>query len=69
MPTSTDPRSNELKRPPPDRDRQPRGTPLDEPRDFETQVSDDDRNYNAPFDATLEPIDDSDDVNTHGSER
>lgn len=69
MPTSTDPLPNDAKRPQPDRDRQPRGNPLDEPRDFETQVSDDDRNYHAPFDATLEPIDDLDDVNTHGSER
>ena len=51
-----------------DRDRQPGGVPADEPRDFETQVSDDDRNYNAPFDADLNPIEDED-INIHGSER
>ena len=64
MPTSTDKRQ----RSPYDRDPQPPGSRPDEPRDFETQVSDDDRNYNAPFDANGEPIED-DDINTHGSER
>lgn len=64
MPSSTD----QGQRPDSDRDRQPSSDPLAEPRDFETQVSDDDRNYNAPFDAELEPIED-DDINTHGSER
>lgn len=64
MPTSTDKRQ----RPEYDRDRQPPGDARNEPRDFETQVSDSDRNYNAPFDAELEPIDDED-INTHGSER
>jgi hypothetical protein len=54
-----------------DRDRQPPSGPLDEPRDFERQVSDDDWNYNAPFDDNLEPIDrkDDKDINTHGSEK
>jgi len=63
MPTSTE------KAPRPyDRDRQPPAT-QDEPRDFETQVSDDDRNYNSPIDpVTHEPMD-SEDINTHGSDR
>jgi hypothetical protein len=68
MPTSTDPKSNNGPRLRNDRDRQPSGSRRDEPRDFETQVSDDDRNYNAPFDDALEPIEDED-INTHGSER
>jgi len=63
MPTRTD-------QPPPvqqDRDRQP--SSLDEEtRNFETEVSNGDRNYNAPFDEDLNPIEDED-VNTHGSER
>jgi hypothetical protein len=64
MPTSTDKRQ----RSPYDGDAQPPRSPVDEPRDFETQVSDDDRNYNAPFDSNGEPIEDED-INTHGSER
>jgi hypothetical protein len=74
MPTSTDrgQRSQD------DRDRQPPSAPRDEPRDFERQVSEDDWNYNAPFDDDLEPmerrdIDDTEiedtDINTHGSEK
>ena len=69
MPTSTDPRSPSVQPPQPDRNRPPRGRAEEEPRDFETQVSDDDRNYNAPFDESLEPVEDAGDVNTHGSER
>jgi hypothetical protein len=61
-------RTDESPLPQQDRDRQPGSSAHDEPRDFETQVSDDGRNYNAPFDADLNPIDDED-VNTHGSER
>lgn len=63
MPTWTDeePRQTE------DRERQP-GTPREEPRNFETNVSDGDRNYNAPFDSDLEPIEDEE-INTNGSER
>jgi len=68
MPTSTDPRSNNVQRPQHDRDPQPRKREGEEPRDFESQVSDDDRNYDAPFDDDLEPIEDKD-INTHGSER
>ena len=68
MPTSTDPRSNNIPRNQHDRDRQPPSDSVDEPRDFETQVRDDDRNYNAPFDAELGPIEDED-INTDGSER
>ena len=61
--------STEKDKPPQyDRDRQPPSDVRDEPRDLETQVSDDDRNYNAPFDDDLEPIEDED-INTHGSER
>jgi hypothetical protein len=68
MPTSTDPRSNNVPRNQPDRDRQPPGDPGHEPRDFETQISDDDRNYNPPFDDELEPVE-REDINTDGSER
>jgi hypothetical protein len=68
MPTSTDPRSNNLPRNQPDRDRQPPSDPGREPRDFDTQVSDDDRNDNAPFDDELEPVE-REDINTDGSER
>ena len=68
MPTSTDPRPNNVPRNQQDRDRQPPGDLGGEPRDFETQVSDDDRNYNAPFDDQLEPIEDEG-INTEGSER
>ena len=69
MPTSTDRRSRNVQRRQPDRDRQPSGGPRAEPRDFETQVSDNDRNYNAPIGPDLEPIEDADDINSHGSER
>jgi hypothetical protein len=64
MPTWTDeePRRQQ------DRERQPGGAPKDEARNFETDVSDGDHNYDAPFDSDLEPIED-DDINTHGSER
>jgi len=64
MPTSAD----KNQRPQQDRDRQPPDDHREEPRDFESQVNDDDRNYNAPFDADLEPIEDKD-INTDGSER
>ena len=69
MPTSTERHSPDVAFPQPDRNGSPRGRAQEEPRDFETQVSDDDRRYNAPFDNRLEPIEDSGDVNTHGSER
>jgi hypothetical protein len=68
MPTSTDPRSNKVPRNQHDPDRQPPSDAGDEPRDFETQVSDDDRNYNAPFDGDLDPVEDEA-INTDGSER
>jgi hypothetical protein len=68
MPTSTDPRSNLVPRTHHDRARQPPSDPGGEPRDFETQVSDGDRNDNAPFDDDLEPIEDGD-INTDGSQR
>lgn len=63
MPTWTDekPRQKE------NRERQP-GAPREEARNFETNVSDGDRNYNAPLDSDLEP-DEDDEINTHGSER
>jgi hypothetical protein len=64
MPTWTD----EKPQLQPDRDRQPSSAPQDELRDFENQVSDDGRNYNAPFDADLNPIEDEE-INTDGSER
>jgi len=64
MPTSTD----KDPRPQHDRDRQPPDDHREEPRDSESQVNDDDRNCNAPFDADLEPIEDTD-INTDGSER
>jgi hypothetical protein len=51
-----------------DPDRQPGSTAQDEPRHFESEVSAADRNYDAPFDADPNPIDDED-INTHGSER
>lgn len=74
MPISTDRDQRphrEPGRPQQDRDGRPPGNPRDEPREFETQVSDDDRNYNAPFDPDGEPIEDRapEDINTHGSER
>jgi len=68
MPSPTEPRPNDVPPSRHDRDRQPPADHRREPRDFETQVSDDDRNYNAPFDVDLDPIDDGD-INTHGSER
>lgn len=68
MPTSTDPRSNNVPRNQHDRDRQPPGDLRGEPREFETQVGDDDRNDDASFDDELEPIEDED-INTDGSER
>jgi hypothetical protein len=64
MPTWTD----EKPQLQPDRDRQPSSVPQDELRDFENLVSDDGRNYNAPFDADLNPIEDED-INTDGSQR
>jgi hypothetical protein len=64
MPIRTDERPLDQQ----DRDRQPGSTAHDELRDFETLVSDDDRNYNAPFDADLNPVEDED-INTHGSDR
>ena len=63
MPTSTDDRRSQS-----DRDRQPTSAPRGETRDFETQVGDDDRKYDVPFDEDLEPVEDSE-INTHGSER
>ena len=51
-----------------DRDRQPGSSRLDEPRNFETEVSDGGVNYDAPFGADGEPIEDES-INTHGSER
>jgi hypothetical protein len=51
-----------------DRDRQPGSTAQEEPRNFESEVSDGDRNYDAPFDADLNPTEDED-INTHGSDR
>ena len=68
MPTSTDPRSNNAPRNQHDRGRQRPGDLGAEPRDFETHVSDDDRNYDASFDDKLDPIEDGD-INTDGSER
>ena len=65
MPTPSD----KFQRPQHDRDRQPPGDAMPEPRDFESEVSDGDRNYDAPFDSALEPIDDRDAINRHGSER
>ncbi len=51
-----------------DRDREPPTDSGDELRDFETQVSDDDRNYDAPIGPDGEPIDEEP-INTDGSER
>lgn len=68
MPTSTEPRGDHVPRREHDRDRQPPSDARDEPRDFDTQVSDSDRNDDAPFDADLEPVEDEP-INTHGSER
>ncbi len=68
MPTSTDRPSHDVPPHQSDRDRQRRPDALDDPRDFETQVSDDDRSYNAPVDVTGEPVE-HEDINTHGSER
>jgi hypothetical protein len=61
-------RTDETRLPQQDRDRQPGSSIQDEPRDFEKMVSDDGRNYDAPFDSDLNPIEDED-VNTQGSER
>lgn len=51
-----------------DRDRQPGSSSLDEPRNFETEVSDGGLNYDAPIGADGEPLEEED-INTHGSER
>jgi len=51
-----------------DRDREPPTHPGDQLRDFETQISDDDRNYDAPIGADGEPVEDER-INTGGSER
>ena len=72
MPTSTDKHPH-----PPHRPDQHPTDPHGEIRDFENQVSDFDRDYEAPFDANLEPVEDAhvghprpkDDINTHGSDR
>ena len=63
MATSTD----KVPRDQHDRDRQPPSAAV-EPRNFESQVSHGDRNYDAPIDARREPIEDED-IDTHGSER
>ena len=51
-----------------DRDRQPGSSSLDEARNFETEVSQNGVNYDAPIGADGEPLDEET-INTHGSER
>ena len=68
MPSSTE------KTPPPEprRDRQHPTRGHGDIRDFENQVSDFDRDYEAPFDRNEEPIEDApahDEINRNGSER
>lgn len=60
-------RTDEIPPRQPDRDRQPIES-LDEPRNFETQVSEVAVNDDAPFDEDCELIEDEE-INTHGSER
>jgi hypothetical protein len=51
-----------------DRARQPGSTRPDEARNFETEVNESGVNYDAPFGADGEPVEDEN-INTHGSER
>jgi hypothetical protein len=41
----------------------------DEPRTFETDVSDAGTDYDAGFDENMNPLDEPEDINEHGSER
>jgi hypothetical protein len=45
----------------------PRDT--DEPRNFEAEVSDTGTEYDAGFDENMDPLDEPEDINEHGSER
>jgi len=51
-----------------DGDRQPHSSRLDEPRNFETEVSESGVNYDAPIRLDGETLEDED-INTNGSER
>lgn len=51
-----------------DRSRQHDSSPPEDPRNFETQVSDGGVNYDAPIGVDGEPMEDEE-INTHGSER
>jgi hypothetical protein len=47
----------------------PRRRDTDEPRNFETDVGDLDTDYDAGFDENMNPLDEPEDINEHGSER
>jgi hypothetical protein len=51
-----------------DRVRQPGSSRLEEARNFETQVSENGVNYDAPIGVDGEPLEEEN-INTHGSER
>ena len=42
---------------------------MDEVRNFENEVSDTGTDYDAGFDENMNPLDESEDINEHGSER
>jgi hypothetical protein len=53
-----------------DRDPEPeRRSDIDEVRNFETEVSDNGTDYDAGFDENMIPLDESEEINEHGSER
>lgn len=41
----------------------------EEPRNFEKEVSDTGTDYDAGFDENMNPLDETEDINEHGSER
>jgi hypothetical protein len=46
-----------------------RRSEMDEVRSFETEVSDTGTDYDAGFDENMIPLDESEEINEHGSER
>lgn len=45
------------------------GRDTEEVRNFEQEVSDTSTDYDAGFDETMNPLDETEDINEHGSER
>lgn len=50
-------------------DPEPEARDTDEVRTFEKEVSDTGTDYDAGFDETMNPLDESEEINEHGSER